>query len=688
MPTTENERIASNGTSLNALPANGKVIGSESVGAGQQIKANAFLVISNSALREKVKDGSQQVSSPHANDSCHRRSLHEMDQDAGNTSEKTGAQIFVKDFDSSINLNSDTANSNGKKIFYEHVIVGRSQLMTKNPATANSIIASHAGTDQAGASDVTKVHVKESAGMDKNGEISPSFGLETSNCSNSMEVVPSGVSQSKDAAKLRRLNMALQQYKPIKKKNPLVPVVSDWQCIVPPRKYKKRRKRSEDRKTDRTSGSSPQEDTSLTSIQHCLKKASSFVKSLMPSIKSPRRVPSPDIASFSEPLADDEQNEQEMQEEVHTHEMVEKKRMQSLQRFSSSPLAGVQKHEQTSETTLKEGISQHSLAGLRDFIISSASSKDGQQVQNLSASYDAPEQATVGAQFSLEMLAPELLGFLRTSVEFTAHNKNVFTPPTNEVSTQETQTPIKVGSNQFSFDNGYPFLCHFDNNDIQTQTENFSSFLADAFTQTNQQSTKLIPHKHIGVAAKSYNDRFENPVGWTNNNQTQTDSINQLIVDAFTQTRIGVDGYETAKAGTNNIADNHTQTNLSFDNFMKNFNFGTDDTTLDSNLMPDFTDMCTQTNPDPRFDSRFDELLAPLTSAHVQSSASNSSLNLSINSSQTQTVLSFDDMFGNSMGDDEVSMHDCRENHTTYTQTSIIDDIFQTDNFTQTQFTV
>jgi len=479
-----------------------------------------------------------------------------------------------------------------------------------------------------------------------------------------------------DPEKLERLNRVLKQYKPIKKKTPFDSVVSDWQCIAPPRKYSKRRRRSGRR--DERGLSFNQDDVSVTSMQHCLKNASNLVKSLLPTMQSPRRASSPSRVSSLDVEHDgastncvEEHREAQPGPQFSSQERIAKEGSETaFERKSSSVVAN---EEESSEILLRENISHHSRASLRELIMSSNTSKGFGQQQNFVPTIVAnSNHHAVTADFNLENMTPEILEFLKASVDLSVQNRNINIPTTNDVSTQETQTPISTGQNQFSFDGSYPFLCQFDNNDIETQTESFSSFLSDAFTQTNQQSSTLFPNKKF--VALNDRERLE-----------ASEGVNQLITDAFTQTRLGVDKSEASKAGPQNIADNHTQTNLSFDNFMKNFNFEAENNGLDSNLMPDFTDMCTQTNPDPRFDSRYDELLAPLTNG---ANPSNPSLNLSINSSQTQTVLSFDDMFRNSIGDDDVNFHGCRTNSTAYTQTSIIDDIFQTDSFTQTHFSV
>ena len=496
---------------------------------------------------------------------------------------------------------------------------------------------------------------------------------ETQNRKKSIDAVNKATSPV-DPEKLERLNRALKQYKPIKKKTPFDPVMSDWQCTAPPRKYSKRRRRSG--RTDERSFIFSQDDVSVTSMQHCLKEASNLVKSLLPTMRSPRRVSSPSRVSSLDIEFDGasitcvgEHREAQPVAQFSTQERIAKGGEAAFERKSSSVVGD---EVESSETLLRENASHHSRASLRELIMSSNASRGFRQQQNFVPTIVGnSNHHAVTADFNIENMTPEILEFLKASVDLSIQNRSINIPVTNDVSTQETQTPISTGQNQFSFDSSYPFLCQFDNNDIETQTESFSSFLSDAFTQTNQQSSTLFPDKEF--VAVNDKERLE-----------ASEGINQLITDAFTQTRL-VDKSEASKAGPHNIADNHTQTNLSFDNFMKNFNFEAENNGLDSNLMPDFTDMCTQTNPDPRFDSRYDELLAPLANG---ANPANPSLNLSINSSQTQTVLSFDDMFRNSIGDDDVNFHGCRTNSTAYTQTSIIDDIFQTDSFTQTHFSV
>ena len=653
-------------TACDAVPSNHLVIVPQRVASGQQIKANAYLIIANpNSVHYK---GSVDINHCDTNlepsFKIMPKQYYTNENESMDKKEREAVRVLVKSFDKSTPLNNMVAS--GTSFDPKGTVVNDRDL---------SMVLKH-------------VTVNGSLNVDMPSKVNHGSNTELGNHFSTAAVSPSGNDNSKhdtDAEKLKRLNKALQQYKPIKKKNPSEPSVPDWQRIVPPRKYKRKRKRTEDRKLDGTP-SIPRSDTSVTSMQHCLKRASNLVKSLLPTMRSPRRVTSPDVL-FDE--LGNAQRQQDSERSVLDHHIPARRVEEiSFERLTSS-IARIDDNGRGPKmgTICKESASQQSLISLKDFIISSNSSRELKQLQNSEANDDDSDHHTIATEMSLENLTPELLGFLKTSMDLNVQHKSMFTASANEMSTQETQTPIKLGNNQFSFDNGYPFLCHFDNNDIETQTESFTSFLADAFTQTNQQPGKALPDKQFTNSDKA-GEQFENSASWMNNNQTQTDSIHQLIADAFTQTRLGIDENETSKTGANNIADNHTQTNLSFDNFMKNFNFGTNDDTLDSNLMPDFTDMCTQTNPDPRFDSRFDELLGSISSNHNQANTANTPLNLSINSSHTQTVLSFDDMFGNSIGDDDVNMHDCREINTTYTQTSIIDDIFQTDSFTQTQFSV
>lgn len=609
---------------------------------GQPMKTNAFLIISNSMLGKNAVQPSYHVPNPNGFYKTSTKSISEISKELNSVKTKSGTQIISKDVIAS-NRNEmlvTTSAANTTKI------VNTESPIQTSPNLGTALVCENV-----------------------NGLPSLACGATSLDSSNVIA----------NAEKLKRLNKALQQFKPIKKKNPLDPVVSEWQCIIPPRKYRKRRKKSDDKKIERVSNL-PHDESSVTSMQHCLKKASNLVKSLLPSMRSPRRGSSPDLG-LGDSLSNGLQRCRESKRET---QKIEKEIESPFERISFS-FADTHKSEQSSEG--KEIVNQSSLISLKDFIISSASSTEFKQPNTFSINSHASDaQGTACTEFNVENLTPELLGFLRTSVDLNSQHKSIHTPATSEMSTQETQTPVKVGNNQFSFDSGYPFLCHFDNNDIETQTENFTSFLADAFTQTNQ---RILDKNNANPRKPDDCGNFEeSSPHWMHNNQTQTDNINEFITDAFTQTRIGVDDNVTGKARASSIADIHTQTNLSFDNFMKNFNFGTEDDTLDSNIMPDFTDMCTQTNPDPRFDPRFDELLAPLSSPHPQVNTPNSSLNLPIHNSHTQTVLSFDDMFANSMGDDEVNIQDCKENSTTFTQTSIIDDIFQNDNFTQTQFSV
>ena len=638
-------------SNTSATPIGPLVIVPQSVPADQQIKSNAYLIIvnPNSAFSKSIIDSKTPVSHT----------------DASGTLE-----LLPKPVDESIKQVYNGDKRNGMHVTIRNS--NRSPPLNISPISGTNVAPTSSAVD-----DRNMPVLVNSMTMNSTGNVK--MISQVSNLEKASDAV--------DPEKLERLNRALKQYKPIKKKTPFDPVISDWKCITPPRKYKRRKKNSEDRKVERNSNSS-YDEASVTSMQHCLKKASTLVKSLLPRMTSPRRVQSPD-AEVDDSSRTGDQRHVEAQGKVGalSRQRARKEVEDSpFERLSSSSY--VVSDSPKSEMLLKENASQNSLVSLRELIMSSTSLREFRQQQNFeAANVGSSEQQMVTAELNLENLTPEILGFLRNSVDLTAQNKNIIMPGTNEMNTQETQTPVKVPHTQLSFDNGYPFLCHFDNNDIETQTESFSSFLADAFTQTNQQASKLLPDKQFISLDKS-EEQFKTSESWMNNNQTQTDGINQLIADAFTQTRLGVDSNETSKSGANNIADSHTQTNLSFDNFMKNFNFGAEDDTLESHLMPDFTDMCTQTNPDPRFDLRVEELLAPLSSHETQRNNPSTPLNLSINSSHTQTVLSFDDMFGDSVGDDDVNMHDCRGNNTTYTQTSIIDDIFQSDNFTQTQFPI
>ena len=640
---TESDSIAVSSTST--TPVSPLVILPQSILGDRQIKPSAYLIIvnPNSTLSKSVIDSKSPVSHTDASGTFEisPKPVNESMTQVYNGDKRKEMHVAIRNSDKSPPLNS-SPNSGTNVVPISSAVDDRNVPMTMDSAGNVKVISHVSSVEKA--------------------------------------------SDACDPEKLERLNRALKQYKPIKKRTPFDPGLSDWKCITPPRKYKRRKKNSEDRKVERVSNSS-YDDTSVTSMQHCVKKASTLVNSLLPRMTSPRRVQSPDAErDISCSNGVQKQLEAQLKVDAAIKQRTRKEVEESpFERLSTSYVVS---DNSKSETLLKENMSQHSLASLRELIVSSTSIREFRQQQNfVAANVGNSEQQMVSSELNLENLSPEILGFLRNSVDLTVQNKNMIMPGTNEVSTQETQTPVKVPHTQLSFDNGYPFLCHFDNNDIETQTESFSSFLADAFTQTNQQASKLLPDKQFICLDKS-EGQFKASESWLNNNQTQTDSINQLIADAFTQTKHGVDSNEVSKPGANNIADSHTQTNLSFDNFMKNFNFGAEDDTLESHLMPDFTDMCTQTNPDPRFDQRFEELLAPLSSHETQRNTPNTPLNLSINSSHTQTGLPFDDMFGDSVGDDDVNMHDCRGNNTTYTQTSIIDDIFQSDNFTQTQFPI
>ena len=635
-------------------PVGSLVIVPQGIPTGQHVKSNAYLIITNpKSAFGKTALGNEGPQSDLAGAlRILPKSDNESIKEVDNGHESKGIQVFVRHFDQSPALNECVLSS------------------------AN--VVPHSKTVSCGSTSVEPESIAKScaAKTEIASKVTPRSSVDK-------------VTHTADTEKLERLNRALKQYKPIKKKSPFDPVISDWQCIAPPRKYRRKKKNFDDKKVERASSG---DDVSVTSMQHCLKKASSLVKSLLPRIRSPRRVPSPDMEFDSSCVNIDlrYRDTRDKPDVPGQQRAAEEVGVSPLQRLASSFVVA---DDAKSEASLKESVNQDSLASLKQLIMSSTSTREYRQQENiLTAGASNSQQQSAPAEFSLENLTPEILGFLRTSVDLSAQNRNIVIPATNEMNTQETQTPVNAGHSQISFDDGYPFLCHFDNNDIETQTESFSSFLADAFTQTNQQYSKLLPDKQFITLDKS-GEQLEAPDNWINSNnnisnQTQTDSINQLIADAFTQTRLGIDKNETSRSGTHNIADNHTQTNLSFDNFMKSFNFGAEDDSLGSNLMPDFTDMCTQTNPDPRFDLRFDELPPPLSSHEPQSRSPNTPLNLSLNSSQTQTVLSFDDMFGNSFGGEDVSMNDSRGNNAVYTQTSIIDDIFPNDNFTQTQFSV
>ena len=374
----------------------------------------------------------------------------------------------------------------------------------------------------------------------------------------------------------KRVDEAMKQYIPIKRKSPLDPVVSDWHCSVPRRKYKKR-KRTVQGKTSSGSdaiGTSNNDDSSVSSMQDCLQKASNFVKNMLPKMKSPKRRESPD---HGEPL-----------------------RKLSPGTGNKSP-----GHYETSSRVTPERSDYVTAANCGSMVEKQKTYENGFMRSRVDS--NAVEDNLGGA----EQISSRANPYREELDEETTVSLNVTVSQANgrqAFFTSDTQT----NENEFNLDNLSPDMLF----DIETQTEDFSNFFSDAFTQTIQRSAQLAVASNQSVSGENQQEDLENTAAcWVNNNQTQTDDISQLIVDAFTQTRIDLEENDSfaIKSVQNSMSDNHTQTILSSDNFFKNFNFGTEDETLDSALMPDLIDICTQTAPDPSFD----ELLA-LCSAEVQ----------------------------------------------------------------------
>ncbi|XP_065064185.1 uncharacterized protein LOC135690527 [Rhopilema esculentum] len=391
------------------------------------------------------------------------------------------------------------------------------------------------------------------------------------------------VSKNDITERNKRVDEAMKQYIPIKRKSPLDPVVSDWHCSVPRRKYKKR-KRTVQGKTSSGSdamGTSNNDESSVSSMQDCLQKASNFVKNMLPKMKSPKRRESPD---HGEPLL-------------------------KLPPKTGNKSPG---HYETSSHVTPERSDHVNVANCL-MIAKQKTYENGFMRSRVDS--NVVEDNPGGAEQSSSRAIP----YREELNEEMAQSPNVTVSQANGrqgLFTSDTQT----NENEFNLDNLSPDMLF----DIETQTEDFSNFFSDAFTQTIQKSAQLAVASSQSVSGENEQEDLENTAAcWVNNNQTQTDDISQLIVDAFTQTRIDLEENDSfaIKSVQNSMSDNHTQTILSSDNFFKNFNFGTDDETLDSALMPDLIDICTQTAPDPSFD----ELLA-LCSAEVQTDNASTSM--------------------------------------------------------------
>eukprot|EP00794_Sanderia_malayensis_P018606 gene18606-20482_t len=332
-------------------------------------------------------------------------------------------------------------------------------------------------------------------------------------------------------------------------------------------------------------------------------------------------------------------------------------------------------------------------------------------------------------EFCLDGLSPEFINCLKYPERVEVGVGENMMALNGDTNNQETQTPHGIAAdyyndaNHLSLDN---IISVFDGRNGKPLDQH-----SDAFTQTNLDSSKQNAQFRQSMTtgcstAVSTDSCFSNSAAtqaWlmVNNNETQTDDFSDFLADAFTQTRLNNNSNNNASsvamataAGqasqvshasqscmtdnhNNSIADNHTQTNLSFDNFLVNLNFDDDDcdnASLDASLIPDLADMCTQTN----FDPEFKELLEMASAGSQTVISATSMVQAESSNSHTQTRLTFDDLFPNSFaedrfsapadGDDDNDEVDDRELNDMYTQTAqtIINDILSTDSFTQTQF--
>ena len=490
-------------------------------------------------------------------------------------------------------------------------------------------------------------------GVRETGLIGANKAVICSNLPNQVSLKQTEANEIVHREKLKRVNEAMQKFVPIKKRDPADPVSLHWH--LPRRKYRKKVKLKPKERSRCVENNSSDDETSVSAIQNCLLQATKFVESALPAEESD---------------SNDMTSQNDSHKIVHEATATENTKLPECHVVKDRTEKSFERHTVSVETM------DETIPRTENQRFEKITKPVNKQAMKLTGS-TSDEQI---GEFSLDNLTPELLSFLKSSVDIQNQSKNIYTGMINEMNSQETQTPVKVGSNQFSFDNNYPFLGQFDNSDIQTQTEDLSNFLSDAFTQTNQQAGKIIPVANAKQLPNISDTHFstQTAASWLSSNQTQTDNMAELISDAFTQTRMAFSENDSkSKNLTNNISNNQTQTNLSFDNFLKSFSFGPEDEVLDSTIMPDFTDMCTQTNPDPSFD----ELLGMATAAAQTISSIG---NVASSSSQTQTVLSFDDIFGSSLIEEDMSTD--RQNSSTHmqTQTQIMDDMFLTDSFTQT----
>ena len=490
-------------------------------------------------------------------------------------------------------------------------------------------------------------------GVRETGLIGTNKTVVGSNSSNQALLKQAEANEIVSREKLKRVNEAMQRFVPIKKRDPTDPVSLHWH--LPRRKYRKKVKLKPKESSRYVDNNRSDDEASVSAIQNCLLQATKFVESALPAEESD---------------SNDMISQDDSHKIVHEATVTENTKLPEGDVLKQRTEKSFERHAVSVET-IDDTIPRTENQRLEK--ITKPVNKQATKLTGLTSDEQIGE-------FSLDNLPPELLSFLKSSVDIQHQSKNIYTNMINEMNSQETQTPVKVGSNQFSFDNNYTFLGHFDNNDIQTQTEDLSNFLSDAFTQTNQQAGKVLPTANTKQLPNISDTHFstQTAASWLSSNQTQTDNMAEFISDAFTQTRLAFSENDSKSRNlTNNISNNQTQTNLSFDNFLKSFSFGPEDEVLESTIMPDFTDMCTQTNPDPSFD----ELLGMATAAAQTISSIG---NVASSSSQTQTVLSFDDIFGGSLIEEDLSTDRHNSSAHMQTQTQIIDDMFLTDSFTQT----
>lgn len=519
--------------------------------------------------------------------------------------------------------------------------------------------------------------------------------------------------------KLQRVNDAMQKYVPIMKKDISSPAAQNW--FASRRRYTKKKQEQRDVSNVNDSNLETEVDTrvqneqsSVFSIHDCIQKAGKFLNKNLPRIQSPKRLMD---GEFGCGKGTDEDVDMDACDNCYNFSSASEVDINSLptcwQVYDSSLSQQAVRHKQ-------EQPFERFYSRLEDIEDPNKVSKFCTEAENINSSFRVDDQTEINRvgldckrtadesvlnvtekklfkenhtgtsfacnQFSLDDLSPELLFLLKNSSEVLNRSKTALLCSSSQTNNQETQTAMNSVTEKLCFADSYNDLTAFYNSDIQTQTDNFSGVLSDAVTQTNQPGAKLVTGlSSVRDPAQSFVTKAFVGSSWlTNNNETQTDNLHYLLTDAFTQTRLAASENQSSNFAVvdSSIADNHTQTNLSFHNFLENLNLdNADQNSLDSSLIPDFADMCTQTN----LDSGFDELLR-IASAEAHTTVSTSS-NIQAESSNchTQTQLSFDDLFENPFNDPSDDFNADRELSSTCTQT-IMDDIFLTDNFTQTQF--